>query len=61
MNVIKLMKNFLATLLLAFVVVAMVPACSSSDEAAQEDSSSSDTSGDCPDGSTRPYPECLPL
>jgi hypothetical protein len=32
MNVIKLMKKFLATLLLAFVVVAMVPACSTTEE-----------------------------
>jgi uncharacterized lipoprotein len=36
MTVIELCKKTLATLLLAFVVVAMVPACSSSDE--QEDS-----------------------
>ena len=59
MNVIKLMKKFLATLLLAFVVVAMVPACSSTDEAAQEDSSSEE--GTCPEGSEREWPECLPL
>jgi hypothetical protein len=32
MTVIELFKKPLATLLLAFVVVAMVPACSSSDE-----------------------------
>ena len=57
MNVIKLMKKFLATLLLAFVVVAMVPACSSSDE--QEDSASEE--GTCPEDSEREWPECLPL
>jgi uncharacterized lipoprotein len=54
MNVIKLMKKFLATLLLAFVVVAMVPACSSSDE--QEDSAE----GTC-EQSEREWPECLPI
>ena len=57
MNAIKLMKKFLATLLLAFVVVAMVPACSSSDE--QEDSASEE--GTCPEDSEREWPECLPL
>jgi hypothetical protein len=57
MTVIELFKKSLATLLLAFVVVAMVPACSSSDES--EDSSSEE--GTCPEGSEREYPECLPL
>jgi uncharacterized lipoprotein len=56
MNVIKLMKKFLATLLLAFVVVAMVPACSSSDE--QEDPANGEQT--CED-SEREWPECLPI
>ena len=60
MNVIKLMKRFLATLLLAFVVVAMVPACSSSEEeAAPAEQEASGGERECPEGSTREFPECL--
>ena len=63
MNVIRLMKKFLATLLFAFVVVAMVPACSSSEEEEAAPAEQEVSGGDegCPEGSTRPYPECLPF
>ena len=54
MNVFELMRKFLATLLLAFVVGAMVSACSTTDE--QEDSSE----GTC-EQSEREWPECLPI
>lgn len=56
MNAIRLMKKSLAALLLAFVLGAMLPACSSSEE---EGSSGGDSR--CPEGDTRPYPECLPI
>ena len=63
MNVFELMRKFLATLLLAFVLGAMLPACSSSEEEA--DSSSQESSGggerECPEDSTRDYPECLEI
>ena len=56
MNVFELMRKFLATLLLAFVLGAMLPACSSTDE--QEDSSSSEQEASggnekCPEGRER--------
>ena len=65
MNGIKLMKKSLATLLFAFVLGAMLPACSSSEEEeASSDSSSQEASGGdnskCPEGSDRDYPECMP-
>jgi hypothetical protein len=46
-------KNYLYALLLAFIVLAMVPACSSTDDAAQSDSNMScdanDTRAECAD------------
>jgi hypothetical protein len=42
-------KNYLYALLLAFMVLAMVPACSSTDEAAQSDSGDSNMSCDAND------------
>jgi hypothetical protein len=49
----ELNKKALAALLLAFMALAMLPACSSSDEAAQSDSNMScdanDTRAECAD------------
>jgi hypothetical protein len=48
MNKFSSTKNYLYALLLAFMVLAMVPACSSTDEAAQsEDPSSSSCEDAC--------------
>ena len=59
MNVFELMRKFLATLLLAFVLGAMLPACSSSEEEA--DSSSQEASGtECdPEGTLQERERCL--
>ena len=52
MKVFELMRKSLATLLFAFVLGAMLPACSSSEE--------EEASGTCED-SEREWPECLPI
>ena len=62
MNVFELMRKFLATLLFAFVLGAMLPACSSSEE--EEAPAEQEASGgekECPAGSTRDFPECLEI
>ena len=62
MNVIRLMKKSLAALLLAFVLGAMLPACSSSEEeAAPAEQEASGGEKECPDDSTREWPECLDM
>ena len=61
MNVIRLMKKSLAALLLAFVLGAMLPACSSSEEEAAAEQEASGGEKECPEGSSREYPECLDI
>jgi len=65
MNILKLHKNFLATLMLASMALVMLPGCSSTEEAPPPAEGTApppaDTSGDCncPEGDIQCKEACL--